>query len=246
MGDFLKELAARLHAGNKLLLDPFAEVDPTDWGAIKKKLNGLGTVGVQNLLIESLRQYPNPPLLILDSLDRISPAHQPFLERLMGIAVVCAAAAQMKAGGHFAKVWASFARVLLGPLSVSESEEMVERMLAVYPAKLLDRRLFVRQVVKAAAGNPFHLKNLVRAGVLSGRMTEAGMRDLQQVEEGELMNMGPAYIFLASVFTLFKIFSIGTDNSEFYVYFSAMGFLVYLTFRVFRTFFLFRPQRRER
>lgn len=74
-------------------------------------------------------------------------------------------------------------------------------------------------------------------------MTEAGMRELQQVEEGELMNMGPAYIFLASVFPLFKIFSIGTDNSEFYVYFSAMGFLVYLTFRVFRTFFLFRPQR---
>jgi hypothetical protein len=33
------------------------------------------------------------------------------------------------------------------------------------------------------------------------------------------------------------------DNSEFYVYFSALGFLVYLTFRVFRSFFLFRSQR---
>jgi hypothetical protein len=149
MGDFLKELAARLHAGEKLLLDPFTEVDPTDWGAIKKKLNGLGTVGVQNLIIDSLRQFENPPLLILDSLDRITPAHQPFLERLMANAVVCAAAAQMKAGGHFAKVWASFARVLLGPFSVSESEEMVERLLEENPAKVLDRRLYVRQVVKA-------------------------------------------------------------------------------------------------
>ena len=33
------------------------------------------------------------------------------------------------------------------------------------------------------------------------------------------------------------------DNREFYIYFSALGFLMYLTFRVFRNFFLFRPQR---
>jgi hypothetical protein len=245
MGDLLKELCARLHAGEKLKLDPFREVDPTDWGAIKKKLTGLGTVGVQNLVIESFGQYDEPPLVILDSLDRMTPAHHLFLERLMSVAVVCAAVVRMKGGGHLARVWASFARIPVGPLSISEAEEMVGRLLEIYPARLLDRRLYVRQVVKAAAGNPFHLNNLVRAGALSGRVTESDMRELQQVEEGELMNMGPAYIFLASIFTLFKIFSIGTDNSEFYVYFSAMGFLVYLTFRVFRTFFLFRPRRGE-
>lgn len=33
----------------------------------------------------------------------------------------------------------------------------------------------------------------------------------------------------------------GMDDSDFYIYFSALSFLVYLTFRAFRTFFLFRP-----
>jgi hypothetical protein len=47
------------------------------------------------------------------------------------------------------------------------------------------------------------------------------------------------------MFTLFKIFSLGTNNPEFYIYFSALGFLVYLTFRIFRTFFLFRPHRQK-
>jgi hypothetical protein len=243
VGDLLKEIAARLHAGEKLLLDPFREVDPTDWGAIKKKLTGLGTVGVQNLVIESLRRYAAAPLVILDSLDRITPAHQQFIERLMGVSLVCAAVARRRGGGQFAKIWASFARIPVGPLSLAEAEEMVEELMERNPARILDRRLYVRQVVKAAAGNPFHLKNLVRAGALSGRLTESDIRELQQVDEGELMNMGPAYIFLASAFTLFKIFSMGTDRDEFYIYFSSLGFLVYLTFRVFRNFFLFRPQK---
>jgi hypothetical protein len=69
------------------------------------------------------------------------------------------------------------------------------------------------------------------------------VRELGRVEEGEYFNMGPVYIYGASVFTLFKIFSIGLDNTDFYIYFSALGFLVYLTFRVFRNFFLFRPQK---
>ena len=70
-----------------------------------------------------------------------------------------------------------------------------------------------------------------------------GIRGVRQVEEGELFNMGPVYILAAGALTLSKIFSFGTDNREFYIYFSSLGFLVYLLFRVFRTFFLFRPRR---
>jgi hypothetical protein len=103
--------------------------------------------------------------------------------------------------------------------------------------------MHMRQVVKAVGGDPFYTRNMVWYGTLERVVGEKEMRMLQREEEGELMNMGPAYIFLASVFTLFKIFSVGMDNSEFYIYFSALGILVYLTFRVFRSFFLFRPQR---
>jgi hypothetical protein len=69
------------------------------------------------------------------------------------------------------------------------------------------------------------------------------IRKLRRTEEGDFFNMGPVYIFSAGIFTIFRIFSLGTDNKEFYIYFSALGVLVYLTFRIFRAFFLFRPQK---
>ena len=74
-------------------------------------------------------------------------------------------------------------------------------------------------------------------------MGGASLGRLRRFEEGEYFNMGPVYIFGAGVFTLLKIFSIGMDNRKFYIYSSALGFFIYMTFHVFRNFFLFRPQR---
>jgi hypothetical protein len=80
-------------------------------------------------------------------------------------------------------------------------------------------------------------------GVKEGGIGGEEIGRLRRFEEGEYFNMGPLYIFGAGIFTLLKIFSIGMDNREFYIYFSALGFFMYMTFRVFRNFFLFRPQR---
>jgi hypothetical protein len=70
-----------------------------------------------------------------------------------------------------------------------------------------------------------------------------GAVGLAQGDGARYFNMGPIYIFGFAMFTLIRIFSIGLDNTEFYIYFSALGFIAYLIFRVFRAFFLFRPQK---
>jgi len=49
----------------------------------------------------------------------------------------------------------------------------------------------------------------------------------------------------AGVLTAVKFFSVGAEKREHYIYYSAIGFMLYLTFRVFRSFFVFRPQRRK-
>jgi hypothetical protein len=243
VGDLLKEICAKLHGNQELDLKAFGEVDPAEWSAIKKKLTGLGSVGVQNLAIDSMRSSRARYLIFLDSLDRITQAHQQFLERLLSVAVVCAAVVRMKEGIMFRKIWSSFSRINLLPLTQDESKRLILHLLESYPVRVVDRQMYIRQVLKASGGNPFSIRNLIWHGTLERVLGEKEIRMLQREEEGELMNMGPAYIFLASIFTLFKIFSVGMDNSEFYIYFSALGFLVYLTFRVFRSFFLFRPQR---
>jgi hypothetical protein len=241
MGDMLKEICLRLHQRKELRMEGIGDIDVSDWSAVRKKLTGLGTLGVQNMVIQSLRSAPARYVLFFDSLDRITVAHQQFLEKLLSLAILCAGVTSLKRG--FGKIWSSFSRMVLRPLSDEDAARLVHHLLDAYSIHLIDRRMYVRQVLKAANGNPFHLRNMVWHGSLERRLGEREIRDLQRVEQGELLNLGPAYIFLASAFTLFKIFSMGTARDEFYVYFSALGFLVYLTFRVFRNFFLFRPQR---
>ena len=46
------------------------------------------------------------------------------------------------------------------------------------------------------------------------------VRKLRQIDEGHYFNMGPIYIFGVAMFTVFRIFSIGPDSREFYLYFS--------------------------
>jgi hypothetical protein len=241
MGDMLKEICLRLYQRKELRMEGLGDIDVSDWSAVKKKLTGLGTLGVQNMVVQSLRSAPARYVLFFDSLDRVTVAHQQFLEKLLSVAVLCAGVTSLKRG--FGKIWSSFSRIVLRPLSDEDAARLVHHLLDLYSIHLIDRRMYVRQVLKAANGNPFHLKNMLWHGSLERRLGEREIRELQRVEQGELLNLGPAYIFLASAFTLFKIFSMGTARDEFYVYFSALGFLVYLTFRVFRNFFLFRPQR---
>jgi len=108
---------------------------------------------------------------------------------------------------------------------------------------VIDPELYRREILKASNGNPFHIKNMLWHGSREKYIDSDEIRKLRQVDEGHYFNMGPIYIFSVAIFTLFKIFSIGMDNKEFYIYFSALGFLAYMVFRVFRSFFLFRPQK---
>jgi hypothetical protein len=206
----------------------------------------MGVAEMQRIIVESLRARGGTSVVFLDSLDRIAVSHHPFLEQLLGSAVVCAAVAHEKESVHSKKVWASFSRIDIGPLPPADCSRLIRHYLDRYSINVIDPELYEREIIKAAAGNPFHIKNMVWHGSRERRVTNEEVRRLRRTEEGEYFNMGPVYIFCASMFTMMKIFSLGTDNREFYIYFSALGFLVYLIFRIFRAFFLFRPQRSNR
>ena len=211
----------------------------------KKRLSGLGSVKVQSLVIEAISRAARPYIVLMESLDRISPGHQKFLEGLLDVAVVCAAVARIKEDPAFKRIWASFARIELGPLPGHVAGQLVDALVERYRVRVADPALYRREILKASNGNPFHIKNMLWHGTREKFLGSAEIRKLRQIDEGHYFNMGPIYIFVVAVFTLFKIFSIGTDNREFYIYFSALGFVAFLLFRVFRTFFLFRPQKYE-
>jgi hypothetical protein len=242
LGDCLKEIAEQLWHGKELLLpQPLADV--RDWDAIRKWLTGRGSAGQQAVVCESLRAVPGTCRVVFRTLDRISPGHQTFLESMLLVAVVCAEAARPRENYCFKRIWSSFTRVELKALPDAICRQMIITLMDQYGIQVADKELYVREVLKSANGNPFQIRNILWHGARQRRLGHQEIRSLRRTEEGEYFNMGPIYIFGASVFTLFKIFSLGMDNREFYIYFSALGFLVYLTFRVFRNFFLFRPQK---
>jgi len=242
LGDCLNEICEKLH-NNKDLRTPLKTENNADWPAVKKQLRGIGNVKLQDLVLESLSKSSKPYLIFFDSLDRISPTHQQFVERLFTASVICAAVVHIKEAYHFRKIWSSFDRIELTPLPEPICSQLIYHFVECYPIRVIDTELYKREILKSANGNPFHIKNLMWHGSREKYVNTEEIWKLRQTEQGQYFNMGPIYIFGVSIFTLFKIFSLGTDNREFYIYFSALGFLAYLIFRVFRAFFLFRPQK---
>jgi hypothetical protein len=245
LGDCLKEIARQLWIAGALFLPPDLNGE-ADWEKVKKWYAQQGAAGRQDLVCDSLMSTRPPRLVCFDSLDRITTTHQPFLERVLMSAVVCAAVVRPRESYHFKKIWSSFTCVELKPLPPDIARDLARRLIEGHRVRVADPGLYEREVLKSSNGNPFHLRNLVWQGSCESSLGVDEIRSLRRIQEGEYFNMGPVYIFGASIFTLFKIFSLGMDNREFYIYFSALGFLVYLTFRVFRNFFLFRPQKGNR
>jgi hypothetical protein len=243
MGDCIREIAEQLHTQGILHLGE--DEERQDWAAMKKHLTKLGSLKAQAFILEGISRSEKKYLIFFDNLDRISPTQQGFIEAVLNIAVICAAVVRMKDQFMYKRIWASFTRIAVGTFPPGPSIQLIDYFLDNYSIRVIDRELYRREVLKAANGNPFLIKNFIWQTSREGHVGLEDIRGLRRVEEGPFFNMGPIYIFAASMFTLFKIFSLGTNNPEFYIYFSALGFLVYLTFRIFRTFFLFRPGSRR-
>jgi len=241
LGDCLKEIAEQLFYNGDLPVQ--LDEERADWQAAKKHLSGIGSIRFQSLIFEGLSRSEKSYLIFFDNLDRISPTQQKLIETLLNIAVICTAVVQIKENFMFKRIWASFSRIDLEPLPESVCMQLINYFFQNYPLRVIDPELYRREILKASNGNPFHIKNMFWHGSREKYVDAEEIRKLRQVDEGHYFNMGPIYIFGVAMFTLFKIFSIGTDNREFYIYFSALGFIAYLVFRVFRAFFIFRPQK---
>jgi hypothetical protein len=241
LGECLREMAELLYYSGDLRLA--GDDERNDWLSVKKELAAYGSRKIQSALFEGITRSATPYLIFFESLDQISSSQQPFIETLLNISVICSTAARMKDTIQLRNLWASFSKIELEPLPEPVSIKLIDYFFDRYPLHVIDRDLYRREILKASNGNPFHMKNMLWHGSREKFVDSDEIRKLRRSEEGHYFNMGPIYILGVAMFTIFKIFSIGTDNREFYIYFSALGFVAYLIFRVFRAFFIFRPQK---
>ena len=184
-------------------------------------------------------------ILFIANLDRISLSSMRFFQSLVRISVVCGSALATKDQEPFKGFWASFDRVPVERLPYPVAVQLVSHLMSRSSVRSVDTAMCMNEILNSADGNPFHIKNLVYRAATQKMLGKTEMRAFREVEEGPYFNMGPLYMIGAGVLTAVKFFSTGADRREHYIYYSAIGFILYLTFRVFRGFFVFRPQRRK-
>jgi hypothetical protein len=216
-----------------------------DWAVMKIRFTRLGIQGMQSEVLKSIVRSRKKYLVFVTNLDRVSQSGLQFFRFLLQITVVCGAATATKDQEAFRCFWASFERLPLERLPGQVALRLISHLMDRYPVDVVDPVMCRKEILSSADGNPFHIKNLLYRAVTQRTLGRNEIRDFRAVEEGTFFNMGPLYMIGAGVLTAVKFFSVGAEKREHYIYYSAIGFMLYLTFRVFRSFFVFRPQRRK-
>ena len=242
LGDFLREIAGGLFRNGDLRVESADERD--DWTLQKKRFTQLGIQGMQSEVLAAIAGSGKNYILFVTNLERLSAGNVRFFETLLRITVFCGSALSTKDAPGFDCFWASFERVPLDRLPSAVAGQLVTHLMKQYPLNVVDPVMCRQEILSAAAGNPFHVKNLLHRAATRKSLGTREIREFRAVEEGPYFNMGPLYMIAAGVLTAVKFFSAGADKKEHYIYFSAIGFVLYLTFRVFRSFFVFRPRRK--
>ena len=243
LGDCLRELAGGLHANRDLGLE-FAG-GREDWGGVKRRFTALGIQGMQSEILQSIAGSGKRYIVFVANLDRLSASSAGFFQSLLSIAVVCGGATLTRDLDPLRCVWAAFERIPLERLPGPVALKLISHLMTRYPVSVIDPMMCRQEILSSADGNPFHIKNLLHRAATQKKLGRKEIREFRAAEEGPYFNMGPLYMIGAGILTAVKFFSVGAEKREHYIYYSALGFMLYITFRVFRSFFIFRPQRKR-
>ena len=243
LGDCLREMAGGLYRNKDLKMESAGERD--DWGGVRHRFTRLGVQGMQSEILKNIVRSRKKYHVFVANLDSISLSCLPFFQSLLQITVMCGAAAATKDVEAFRCFWASFERIPMERLPDPVALRLITYLMKHYPLNVVDPVMCRKEILSSADGNPFHIKNLLHMAVTQKALGRREIRDFRAVEEGTFFNMGPLYMIGAGILTAVKFFSVGAEKREHYIYYSAIGFMLFLMFRVFRSFFVFRPQRRR-
>jgi hypothetical protein len=221
------------------------EEPAVSWEEVRAQLAGCSAPQRRALVVEGIARSAEAYVVFLDNLDRISAAQEEFLRALMQVATVCASGAGPGGAQAEHPFLRAFERMPLRPLGAEAAGALVDRLLRDLPVAPEDQQMYRREVLDAADGNPEALRTILWRTSREQRISLAEIRSIRRMERTRYFNMGPIYIFGVALVTLARILAIGTRNTEFVIYFSALGFVAYIAFRVFRPFFVFRPRRED-
>ena len=213
------------------------------------RINSDGTISIQvknaPIIIKSItgKNY----IFLFDDLDLATGQMIEFIIDLMPHATIIATTSELKHEKRFKHLYSFFEKIELKEFDRETTKQIAMYLIETY-LKDLDpkRKEFLRnEVLRISKGNPAILKSALEQARAQKHLKDEDIKTLRKLEDSEWINLGPFFALLLGSVTVIKILQIGLENRETYILLSIFSFLAYLTIRIFRYFFLFRPQRKK-
>jgi len=187
------------------------EIADLDWRQISKRTRALTLHELGSAVVTSLRG--EGVLLILDSVNRVKPTDQAWLEEIVKNAV-CVLATRDKDEKNLKPLLARFELVEVPPLSRREAQALMDALMAEQPVPSVDPRHYQKAVYDASRGYPSAIKDLVWKGSLEKYVDKEHIRSLAHDAGVKGFSIAPAILILVVVFAVWRYVGRGVGDQD--------------------------------
>jgi hypothetical protein len=181
------------------------------WPKISKRTRALTLQELGSAVVTSLRG--EGVLLILDSVNRVKPTDQSWMNDIIRNAV-CLIATRDKDEKNLKSLLARFELVKVPPFSRSEAYDMMDVLLAEHPVPSTDPKHYRKAVWDASKGYPNAIRDLVWKGSLEKYVDKEHIRGLAHDAGVKGFSIAPGILILVAAFSIWRYVARGVGDQN--------------------------------
>jgi len=229
----LLEILQSLHVNDDLKIQGI-EVEYLSWEELLKKLNRKNLKELETLILQNLKDKGY--VLLLDSLEKLTPSAVPKVSALMEQTTIIGAANQLKPS--LKKLWWRFEKIEIPPLTQEESRQLLWTFLN--KDTITEDELLERKILNQANGNPLAIKELVDKVQREGNLTQQSIRELKHQAGTRFIDITPVFFIISALSVAARFIALGMNSTEMYII-AGISCGLFMGLR----YFLYRSMRKE-
>lgn len=187
------------------------EIADLEWRQISKRTRALTLYELGSAVVTSLRG--EGVLLILDSVNRVKPTDQSWMNDIIRNAV-CLLATRDKNEKNLKPLLARFEMIEVPPLSRREAQEMIDALTAEHPVPSVDPKHYSKSVYDASRGYPNAIRDLIWKGSLEKYVDKDHIRSLAHDAGVRGFSIAPGILILVAVFAVWRYVARGVGDQD--------------------------------
>lgn len=217
-------LAEQLHADGVLEVEGI-EATYLAWDDVRKKLTPLRVNQLAELVIGCMKHQDY--VLVLDHLERVTPTMLPHLNALLDVAVIVAAADELKSSAQ--RLWWSFDRIEVPPLTNQQARDLLWQV--ADPDRIAEPQFFETRVLQQAGGNPLAILTMAA----KSHMSDLSAREIRGLHHGagiDYVPLTPLLMIIGALIVAARFVALGLNDRDLYVL-AGLGYAFFFVMRYF-------------